>query len=155
MRMTSELRPAQSRSRKLAIRCALIAACGVLAAACGSTAAPGSSASSGSHSASTTAAAKASLDIVLSAPGGAVQHWTLRCDPPGGTHPDAEAVCQKLIADKSLWAPVKVKVMCPMIMASAQSFVITGTWFGKSVHETILDGGCGLYKWVSLHQIFN
>jgi Subtilisin inhibitor-like len=159
MAMTPRFRPAQLRST-MVLAGALLSACGVFLAACGSTAAPGSNAaahspSSGTHStAGTTAAAKASLTIVTTAPGN-VHRWTLRCDPPGGTKPDAAVACNQLIAHKTILQPSDVKVFCPMIMANAASYVIYGTWFGRTVHETIVDGGCDLSRWSQMHQIFN
>jgi hypothetical protein len=159
MAMTPQLRPQQPRFQR-ALACGLLSACGVLAAACGSTAAPGSAApSSGTTSAAhspagTTAAAKASLTIVISAPGKA-HRWTLRCDPPGGTKPDAAVACAQLIAHKTILQPPNVKVFCPMIMANAPSYIVNGTWFGRPVHESIVDGGCDLSRWSQMHQIFN
>ncbi len=154
MAMTPQLRPAQPRFHRV-LACGLLSACGVLAAACGSTAAPGSTpAASGTHSTGTTAAAKASLTIVTTAPG-SVHHWTLRCDPAGGTKPNAAATCSQLIAHKTIFQPSHVKLYCPMIMANAASYLINGTWFGKPVHESIVDGGCDLSRWSQLHQIFN
>jgi subtilisin inhibitor-like len=158
MAMTPQLRPAQPQFRKI-LACSLLSACGVLAAACGSTAAPGTaapgaSASGGGHSAGTTAAAKASLSVVTTAPQ-AIRHWTLRCDPPGGTAPDAAAACNQLIADKDIFRRSDVRVMCPMIMADAASYIINGTWFGRPVHLTVVDGGCDVTRWSQLHQIFN
>jgi hypothetical protein len=158
MAMTPQLRPAQLRFQKV-LACGLLSACGVLAAACGS-AAPGSAqpsrgATSGTHSpTSTTAAAKASLTIVTTAPG-SVHRWTLRCDPAGGTKPDAAATCSQLIAHKTILQPTDVRVMCPMIMSNAASYLVYGTWFGRPVHESIVDGGCDLARWGQLHQIFN
>jgi hypothetical protein len=157
--MKPQLRPAQPRFQRV-LACGLLSACGVLAAACGAAAAPGSAPASGSHSsgthsaASTTEAAKASLTIVTAAPGH-VHRWTLRCDPPGGTEPDAATACSLLIAHKTIIQPTDVKVFCPMIMSDAPGFVINGTWFGRPVHETITDGGCDLSRWSQLHQIFN
>jgi hypothetical protein len=157
MAMTPQLRPAQPRYRKALTCLVLTAACGALAAACGSAAAPGSSAPAGrTHSAGTASAAKASLDIVATAPGGNEQHWTLRCDPPGGTKPDPAAICSQLVADKGIFVTqTNVRVECPMIMASARSFIVNGTWFGTQVHETVIDGGCSLGRWTKLDQIFN
>ncbi len=159
MAMTQRFRPAQPRFQRV-LACGLLSACGVFVAACGSTAAPGSAApssstSSGTHStAGTTAAAKASLTIVTTAPG-SIHRWTLRCDPPGGTKPDAAAACSQLIAHKTILQPSDVRVMCPMILSDASSFYITGVWFGKPVHESIVDGGCDLTRWSEMHEIFN
>jgi hypothetical protein len=159
MAMTPRLRPAQPRLQKV-LACGVLSACGVLAAACGSTAAPGNAPAAGSNSGgthstpATTAAAKASLTIVTTAPGN-VHRWTLRCDPPGGTKPDAAAACSQLIAHKTILQPSDVKVFCPMIMSDAASYVVYGNWFGRPVHESIVDGGCDISRWSQLHQIFN
>lgn len=159
MAMTQRFRPARPRSQRL-LACGLLSACGVFVAACGSTAGPGSAApasstSSGTHStAGTTAAAKASLTIITTGPG-SIHRWTLRCDPPGGNKPDAAAVCAQLIAHKTILEPSPVRVMCPMILSDAASFDISGMWFGRPVHETILDGGCDLSRWSQMYQIFN
>ena len=32
--------------------------------------------------------------------------WTLRCDPTGGTHPDAQAACRDLLRAKNPFAPI-------------------------------------------------
>jgi hypothetical protein len=48
-----------------------------------------------------------------------------------------------------------VHVMCPMIMADARSYVLSGTWFGRPIHLTIVDGGCQLGRWAQLNQVFN
>jgi hypothetical protein len=154
--MTSLLRPAPSRIKKALAGCAL-SACGVLAAACGSTAAPGAGAHHGAGSTSqtgTTSAAKVSLTIVSTAHG-ATHRWTLRCDPPGGSTANPAGACSQLMADKGIFAKTKVRVMCPMIMASAASYIVYGTWFGSTVHETVADGGCTLGHWTQLHEIFN
>jgi Subtilisin inhibitor-like len=164
MTMTPQLRPTRPRHRTV-LACGLLSACGVLVAACGSTAAPGSAAPAGgatpgTHSASTqpastTASAKIALTIVSTAPP-VSRHWTLRCDPPGGTKPDPAAACRQLIAEPSIFQVGKPKLlMCPMILADASSYVISGTWFGRSVHETVVDGGCDTSRWSELHQIFN
>jgi hypothetical protein len=155
----------------LATRGALIAACGLLAAACGSAAAPGSSSANlapgtGSASSSTPAksggpvhtisAPKVSLNVTLAGANLPGRHWIVRCDPPGGTHQDPAAVCAKLIADKNVLSKLhSVHVMCPMIMSDARTFLITGTFFGQKVHETVVDGGCDLSRWATLNQIFN
>jgi hypothetical protein len=146
-------------------RCALAAGCAVLAAACGSTAAPGSSAASSSaasssaassSSAVTTSAAKVSLDVNFSeSPTMAARHYTLRCEPAGGTATDAAAACAKLLKAAGLFAPLPVHVMCPMILANGGRVTITGTYFGKKVHETFVDGGCDLARWTKLNQIFS
>ena len=168
MAMRPQLRPAAGRYRMVLAAGMLGAACGLLAAGCGSTAAPGSvangaSASSspagGTHSASSPSsrsAAKASLEVSLTrGAGGATEHWTLRCDPPGGTTPDPAATCSRLLADKAIFQPHRGHYMCPMIMAGARVYIVTGTWYGQKVHETVVDGACDLARWSQLNKIFN
>jgi Subtilisin inhibitor-like len=164
MGMTSELQQGIARGRGILARGLPIAACGILAAACGSTAAPSSpghtasspTSSAGTPSAGTASAAKVSLDVVLSAgPNGTAKRWTLTCEPAGGTYPDPAAACGKLLQLKTILNPAPVRVMCPMIMADARSYLVYGTFLGQKVHESIVDGGCQISRWHQLNQIFN
>jgi Subtilisin inhibitor-like len=146
-----------------AVRATAVLAGALALAACGSTAAPSGSGgaangtSSSSISSSPAAAApKASLSItVLDGPGSKLQHWTLRCDPAGGTHPHAAAACAALLALKTPFAKAPAGQMCPMILASAKRATFTGTWYGQKVDRTIVDGGCDLAKWSKLGQVMN
>jgi hypothetical protein len=45
--------------------------------------------------------------------------------------------------------------MCPMIMASAGRALVEGTYLGKKVRVTIVDGGCDLARWAKLKAVFN
>ena len=172
MAMTAPPGGPKRRPRSFAIvsRCAIAAACALLVAACGSTAAPGSgAASSGTAShgtashgtasqgtASTASAAKVSLNVtfVSAGPAGA-RHWTLRCDPTGGSYPRAATACAELAKSAGIFSPPPVHAMCPMIMASAQRVIVSGVYHGKKLRETIVDGGCDLTRWAKLRQIFN
>jgi hypothetical protein len=150
-------------------RGAAIAACGMLAAACGSTVAPAAghgassapSSSPGSSGSSTTAAgttsaAKVSLTIELTAGRDtAPRHWTLQCEPTGGTYPDPAAACTRVEQLRTILNPAPVHIMCPMIMADASSYIVYGTFLGQKVHESIPDGGCSLSRWNELKGIFN
>jgi Subtilisin inhibitor-like len=135
--------------------CALAASCALLVTACGTTPAPTTGTAS-SHSASTASSAKISLQVTYSGsattPAG---HYTLRCEPAGGTVPDASAACAKLLKATSLFAGNPAHVMCPMVLANAGHAEITGTYLGRPVHETVVDGGCTLGKWATLREIFN
>lgn len=131
----------------------VIATAGVLAG-CGTAAAPGAggAGSAGSHG----HAAKATLTVkVTDRADGKVTHWTLRCDPPGGTTPDPAAACKALFGPKkNIFMPLRHHVMCPMIMVSGKQIVIDGTWLGKKVHRTIIDGTCDLPIFNNLAKIF-
>lgn len=121
-------------------------------AACGSAAAPGS----GGGGTAPPAEPRGSLSItVQNGPGKPVNHWTLTCDPAGGTHPDAAAACRQLLAVKDPFGKVKAGTVCPMILASARRATFTGTWFGETVNRTIVDGGCDLGRWSQLSQVWH
>jgi hypothetical protein len=161
MHMTLKLLQAGGRGWLPTSRAALIglaAAGGLLAAGCGSAAAPAPSPAHAGTSGgtSTTSAAKVNLDVTLAGLGpGPAKHWVLRCDPPGGNTPDAASMCQKLLSDKTVFDKTPGHIMCPMIMADAKSYIVNGTFFGKPIHESIVDGGCELARWAQLGQIFN
>jgi hypothetical protein len=141
--------------------------CALLVTACGSAAAPGggtpaaggpgsSSAAAGSSGPATTATAKISLDVSFSgSPTTAAAHYTLRCDPAGGTVTDPAAACARLMRDTSLFGPLPAHVACPMIMANAGRATVTGSYLGHPVHETVVDGGCDLSRWAKLRQVFS
>jgi len=122
------------------------AVAGVIAAAgslvgCGTAAAPGagSGGSGGSHA----PAAKATLSISLvSHSPNKTTHWTLRCDPVGGTAPDPAGLCRTLFGAKDTIISMRRHIMCPMILVSGRQIIVDGTWFGKKVHRVIIDGGC-------------
>jgi hypothetical protein len=124
----------------------IAAACASAIAACGS-----SAAGSGS-----TTAAKVSLDITVStAPGAPAKHWTLRCDPAGGTHPDPAAACAVLLKAKAPFTPLPKGIMCPMIRVGTKTAVIKGNYFGRHVDATFMPGGCGTPEWHQIGAIFN
>lgn len=139
----------QARLRLIAA--AALCAAAVAVAGCGVAAAPASGA--GSHAPK---AAKSSVAItVITGPHMKTVHWTLRCDPPGGTHPDPAAACKALLAAKSPFAPRRAHMICPMILASAKQAIMTGTWLGHKVHRVVIDGGCDLGLWDALGKVFN
>jgi hypothetical protein len=154
MAMTSLVRQGPRRYRLLLARGGLIAGCALLAAACGSAAAPGSGPGAGSSSSAR--AAQASLEVTLAGPDTATKHWFLRCDPAGGSVPDAATVCNSLRADPSIMTQRRLPgIMCPMIMADGPNFTITGVYYGHAVHQVILRGGCDLARWTKLHDLFS
>jgi hypothetical protein len=150
--------------RRVLIGCAAIGACALMTAACGSAAAPSSSGggthSSATHSGTssgTTSAAKISLSVSFSGSASiAPEHYTLRCEPAGGTVKDPAAACAQLTKrGASLFGPMPAQIACPMIMASARRVTVTGTYLGRPVHENIVDGGCDLSRWAEFGKIFN
>jgi len=142
--------PASGRPFLIAAVCAAAAtACGTLHAS-----SPGSPAAGGQPAAGPGSAA-VSLVIKVTGPGGPPRHWTLRCDPVGGTHPDAAKACRVLLHAKHPFAPLPRGPMCPVNAIGARTATIKGTWFGHPVDATFIQSGCGLPRWTKLSQIFN
>ena len=130
---------------------ALAAGLGFLAAACGSTAA----APTGGGQVAVNPASKAKLQVVENTPGSQARHWSLRCDPAGGTMPNAAAACRLLATDATILHPIRdTHIMCQTITANVRTFTITGTWHGTKLHEVVTDGGCDLRRWSRMAQIF-
>jgi hypothetical protein len=108
-----------------------------------------------SPSASDLAAAKVDLTVTFVGKGDTgLGSWTLRCDPPGGTLHDPAAACATITASPHLLFPIPVRAICPMIMVDAATANVTGTYFGKKVHEQIVDGGCDIARWNEIKKIF-
>ena len=126
----------------------LIAAiCAAAATACGSKPEPASAPAP---------APKVSLDITVSTtPGAPSKHWTLNCEPAGGTHPNPAAACAVLLKAKNPFAPLPKGMMCPMIRVGTKTAIIKGTYFGKHIDTRLSPGGCQLAQWEKIGQIFN
>ena len=153
---------------QVASRYAAVGACALLAAGCGSAAAhgPGSAGTTSSAGTSpgadttaspgTTSAAKISLRVSFTGSAGiALKRYTLRCEPDGGSVGDAAAACAKLMRHgATLFGPPPRHIACPMIMARGGRAVVSGTYLGRPVHVTVIDGGCDLGRWAELAQIF-
>lgn len=67
---------------------------------------------------------------------------------------DPVTACQKLLSGTSIFAPRPSHIMCPMILTGTGRASVSGTYFGKKVHLTIVDGGCDLSRWAKLRSIF-
>jgi Subtilisin inhibitor-like len=166
------------RTTRVALAAAAVLGSCVLLVACGSVAAPtaggaGSSSAgsqAGSTSADTTpaaaansamptspgtaATAKVSLDVTFAATASSpARHYTLFCEPAGGTTPDPNVACTRLLTGENIFAPRPLHVMCPMAVGSGRA-TITGIYFGRQEHVTIINGGCDLARWVKLKAIF-
>jgi Subtilisin inhibitor-like len=142
------------RARASARSILIAAVCAAAVTACGSTQATGGSAAG--HTAAGAHAARVSLTIQVTGKAGTKpKHWTLRCDPAGGTHPDPQAACGVLMHAKSPFAAVPDHAMCPMIRVGTKTATVKGTWFGKHIDTSFTRNGCGLLRWKKVGQIFN
>ena len=89
------------------------------------------------------------LTIVVDDGTGRETTWTLTCDPPGGTHPDAAAACAALAAHGTAALPPKPEgVACAEVYGGPQRATITGTWQGRQVQSSLSrTDGCEIHRW--------
>jgi Subtilisin inhibitor-like len=81
---------------------------------------------------------------------------TLTCDPAGGNQAGAASACSTLLKlKKNPFAPLAKGVNCPMLLRSNRRILVTGTWFGVTVHRVVVDGGCDTALFDSLHKIIH
>jgi Subtilisin inhibitor-like len=119
----------------------LMACVAALMTGCG----PFGAASSDSRSASPT-------DLTVTywpqGPGGrsGSRQWTLRCDPAGGTHPDARKACGRLSAD--VLRPLPPGTICTQIYGGPQTARVRGRYRGRRVDVRFgRANGCEIDRW--------
>lgn len=92
-------------------------------------------------------------------PGAKPQEWTLKCDPPGGSHPKAKQACATLAKAakvKSPFAATPKNQMCTDIFGGPQQAKIDGTWQGKKVDATFSrKNGCEIKRWNAIKPVLN
>jgi len=127
-----------------------LAAAAITLAGCSSPASGGSSAGgTGGH-------AKVSLRFQVNTGRGTpvLRHWTLSCQPSGGSQANVATACTALLKLKNPFVPRPAGVACPMILLSNKKIVVTGTWFGTRVHRVVVDGGCDMALFSKLDRLF-
>lgn len=143
--------------RRLALGVAALALAAV--SACGSdgsdAASPGDDASTGSGTSGTGTA----LTIEVSPGDGArTSTYDLRCDPPGGDHPQPEQACDAIAAaGVDVFDPVPSDQSCTQVFGGPQTATITGTYAGRTVDATFSrSDGCEIDRWERLGTtVFN
>jgi hypothetical protein len=128
---------------------------GIIAAAL-AVAGCGAAGSSGTHSGNGNPA-KVTLQFQMKGQSGNTgKPEKLTCDPTGGNQPGAAAACTSLLKlKKNPFAPTATGIACPMLLRSNRKILVTGTWFGITVHRVVVDGGCDTKLFDSLNKIFH
>ncbi|RKS79405.1 subtilisin inhibitor-like [Actinomadura pelletieri DSM 43383] len=81
--------------------------------------------------------------------------WTLTCEPPGGSHPEAANACAALTKVKDPFAPVPKDQPCTLIYGGPEIATVKGTWQGKEIDtEFFRDDGCQLDRWSKIGPLF-
>jgi hypothetical protein len=74
--------------------------------------------------------------------------WTLDCDPPGGTHPNAKRACARLAAIPRPFSKAPTGMACTMVYGGPQEARVTGTWQGARVAKDFSrTDGCQIALW--------
>jgi hypothetical protein len=123
----------------------LLAAC-VIAAACGGGATAGSS----------PAAATTQLTISYQPKGtsGPTKTATLRCAPPGGTHPHPALACAALAKQAHPFAPVPKGVACAELFSGPQRAHVTGTYQGTRIDASFRrSDSCQTSRWARIAPV--
>ncbi|MGW0553332.1 SSI family serine proteinase inhibitor [Streptomyces sp. NPDC002926] len=84
--------------------------------------------------------------------------YELECGPAGGTHPSAQAACDRLDQlgrkGQDPFAPVPADQMCTEQMGGPATARITGTWQGRSVDATFSRAnGCEISRWQTMEPV--
>ncbi|TLQ44960.1 SSI family serine proteinase inhibitor [Streptomyces marianii] len=88
--------------------------------------------------------------------------YQLRCGaaggPAGGSHPEAEAACERLAEfatdQQDPFGPVGADTMCTMQHGGPATARITGTWHGHDVDATFdRTNGCEIRRWETLEPV--
>jgi hypothetical protein len=86
--------------------------------------------------------------VVSTAPGKGTRTFRLRCDPPGGNHPDPEAACRALTRMDDPFAPVPPDVACTEIYGGTQTATVSGTFRADPVDARFSRAdGCQIGRW--------
>jgi len=134
---------------------ATLAGCGTASSpTAGGSGGPSARASSAHQAGGGAARPGGDLTVTVRAKSGATAvRWILRCDPPGGTVPNPASACADLLRMRP-FAPRPIRMACPMIMAGSGRIVVSGTWYGQSVHRILVDGGCDFGQYGAFNKIF-
>ena len=82
--------------------------------------------------------------------------WTLRCEPPGGDHPDPEAACAALAAVDDPFGPVAAPDRCEEIPGGAEDVaVLEGDYRGRQVRSRFTHANaCVSSRWDRIAPVF-
>jgi Subtilisin inhibitor-like len=94
------------------------------------------------------------ITVWLQGRDGASEELTLTCDPPGGTHPNAEEACTALQADPSALDPLPPDSVCTQIYGGPEEAEIVGTLNGEQVNASFSrQNGCEIDRWMRMAGI--
>lgn len=88
------------------------------------------------------------LTVTVNDGAGDVATYELVCHPAGGTHPDAQAACDRLDGLGGPLGPVPEGQMCTMLYGGTQTAAVLGIWQGAPVEARYdRSNGCEAARW--------
>ena len=95
------------------------------------------------------------LRITVAWAPGVSASWTLRCDPPRGTHPNRKRACARLARLADPFAPLPRDIVCAEVYGGPETARVRGTWEGASVDQRYSrTDGCQIARWQTLRPLF-
>jgi hypothetical protein len=84
--------------------------------------------------------------------------YKLRCGPADGTHPKAQAACDRLaqlaVDGRDPFAPVPQGTMCTMQHGGEATARVTGSWQGRNIDAAFnRKNGCEISRWRTLEPV--
>ena len=125
--------------------------------ACGSDASDSAEPSGGTSSESSGSGTELTIEV-SPGDGARTSSYDLRCDPPGGDHPQPEQACDAIAtAGVGVFDPVPSDQACSQVFGGPQNATVTGTYAGRQVDATFIrSDGCQIDRWEKLGTtVFN
>jgi hypothetical protein len=80
-----------------------------------------------------------------------IQKWTLKCNPTGGTLPQAKNACKQLLKIAQPFAAPDPDQMCSQIFESEEVATVKGSWKGKKISAKYSKtNSCEIARWAAL-----
>ncbi len=86
--------------------------------------------------------------------GASAKHWTLHCNPTGGTHKSAKKACTALLKVKDPFKSSDPNMMCTEQYGGPESADVRGIWNGKKIRANFSKiNGCEIARWQKVQAL--
>ncbi len=86
--------------------------------------------------------------------GASTKHWTLKCNPTGGTHKSAKKACVALLKVKDPFKSSDPNLMCTEQYGGPETAHVQGIWNGKKIRANFSKiNGCEIAKWQKVQAL--
>ncbi len=86
--------------------------------------------------------------------GASTKHWTLQCNPTGGTHKIAKKACAALLKVKDPFKSSDPNMMCTQQYGGPETAYVQGIWNGKKIRANFSKiNGCEIARWQKVQAL--